>query len=943
MDTQQRECYDDVQFNRFLEYKTDADEEAQVLSHIATCDQCQSALEKLAGNQKVWSEIKLHLAGERSEFASEETREHLELRDRQRDLKTIELLLGPTDNPEMMGRISGYEVCGMIGRGSAGVVVKAMDKRLNRFVAIKLLAPAYSNNGSSRRRFEREGRAIASVKDPNVIPVHTVGEFQGTPYIVMQYVPDGSLQQRLDKAGPLQPSEVVCVGMQIARGLAAAHKRGIVHRDVKPANVLLESGVDSAMVTDFGLARVVDEATMTRSGAISGTPQYMSPEQAKGETVDPRSDLFSLGSVMYAACTGHSPFRAESVFGVIKRVCDADPRTIRETNPDIPEWLTAFISKLHSKRIEDRFDSADEVAELLSQELAHMQSPTLVVKPSRDWWRKPAPPIKVLEKPKTKRRSSGRRAKLFFGGAAAVAIITFVVLSFNGKTDSGNGGSEISSTTTSLGSSDQWASLFDLTKQENEKMPQFKNSVETTIDVKNGGQLLLQTNLGAVDIITHDKPTVEMKLVHTVSAKDEQTANKLFKELKIDYELGSDDSRSASVMKGKDAVIVATFPTRKLTDEEIKESTDFDELKEQLLIRNNSHFRNAEFELRVPMKFSLDLNTSAGPIDVSSIDGSARFLTHGGSIYAADVTGKTEFTTHGGNINTGKLGADASLMTSGGDIETGNVNGNLVAKTNGGDIRTDEVAGTADVETNGGQIELGHVSQSVKATSNGGGIKVWKADGVVQADAPSGSIMVNFTRQPAGDSKLTTGSGSIKVGYMEGMSFDIDASCGLGKVYAPFIEEKTQELQFKLNDGQSKLAATTGNGSIKFRVIESEKLDREYQEMVVESRGQRAFQRAYDTHMEGKIDKALKLHQKAAEYERYKGIATYNLGCAWALKGNQDNAFAALNDAVAFGFDDLNQYQTDSDLESLRKDERFAELISRVKGDKQAKKKKVEY
>ena len=809
---------------------------------------------------------------------------------------------------------------------------QALDTRLNRFVAIKLLAPVYSTNGSSRRRFEREGRAIASVKDPNVIPVHTVGEYRGTPYIVMQYVPDGSLQQRIEKLGPLETSEVVCVGMQVARGLAAAHKRGIVHRDVKPANVLLESGVDCAMVTDFGLARVVDEATMTRSGAISGTPQYMSPEQAKGESVDPRSDLFSLGSVMYAACTGHSPFRAESVFGVIKRVCDSEPRPIREVNPDIPQWLSAFISKLHSKRVEDRFESADEVASLLSQELAHLQAPTMVSQSARDWWKQPMAPIKVNPKPVVKPRDvhGNQRAIQRVVVAAAGITLGVLVLLGIGRFDF-NGPSETPVPHASLEGPNKWDSLLALTKQENENLPRFKNSVATTLDVKSGGLLLLQTNRGALDVVTHDKPTVEMKLVHTVSATDQETANRLFQAMEIKYELDSDDARGASLAKGKDAVIVATFPTRKLTQKEIEESNDLEELKEQLLIRYNSHFRNAEFELRIPRKFNLNLETSAGPIQVSNIDGSAKCLTHGGHIETGNITGKADLVTEGGHISTGDLGAQANLRTKGGHISTGNVQGELIAKTDGGHIHAEDIAGLVDVETNGGEIELGHASAAVKARSLGGGIKIWKADGSVQADAPAGSIVINFTHQPNGETKLNSSAGSIRIGYVDGLSFDIHASSAIGRIAAPFVENKgTKTLHYEMNGGQAKLTATAVTGNVRFHPIELSELDAEYDEMLNDSRGQRAFQLAYDTQMAGRIDRAMELHKLAAEFENYKGIATYNLGCAWALKGNKENAFAALNDAITFGFDDVGQFQSDKDLNSLRQDERFDEIIARL-------------
>src|SRR5207248_5006202 len=138
-----------------------------------------------------------------------------------------------------------------------------------------------------------------------------------------------SLQERLDRSGPLELSEILRIGVQTAAGLAAAHKQGLMHRDIKPANILLENGVQRVKITDFGLARAVDDASLTQSGVIAGTPQYMAPEQAMGQAVDHRADLFSLGSTLYAMCTAHTPFRAESAMAVLRRVCDDEPRPVR--------------------------------------------------------------------------------------------------------------------------------------------------------------------------------------------------------------------------------------------------------------------------------------------------------------------------------------------------------------------------------------------------------------------------------------------------------------------------------------------------------------------------------------------------------------------------------------------------------------------------------------
>ena len=171
--------------------------------------------------------------------------------------------------------------------------------------------------------------------------------------------------------------------MQTAAGLAAAHAQGLVHRDIKPANILLENGIERVRITDFGLARAVDDVSQTQSGILAGTPQYMSPEQAAGEAVDHRADLFSLGSVLYAMCAGRSPFRAESTVAVLRRICDGHPRPLREINPELPDWLVEIIDKLHQKQPEDRIQTAAEVADLLERHLAHLQQPATAPQPAR--------------------------------------------------------------------------------------------------------------------------------------------------------------------------------------------------------------------------------------------------------------------------------------------------------------------------------------------------------------------------------------------------------------------------------------------------------------------------------------------------------------------------------------------------------------------------------
>jgi serine/threonine protein kinase len=262
-----------------------------------------------------------------------------------------------------------------------GVVLKGYDRELHRYVAIKVLAPHLAHSALARKRFAREAQAAATVVDLHVLAIHHVQVSGRLPYLVMPLVAGESLAQRLAAQGTLELKEVLRVGMQAAAGLAAAHDQGLIHRDVKPANILLEKGVDRAVLTDFGLARAADDASMTRRGVIAGTPQYMSPEQARGEALDGRSDLFSLGCILYEMATGVSPFKADSAMATMRRLVDESPAALASLNPELPRWFVAIVGRLLEKDPARRFGSAREVSELLGGCLAHIQQPTSVPLP----------------------------------------------------------------------------------------------------------------------------------------------------------------------------------------------------------------------------------------------------------------------------------------------------------------------------------------------------------------------------------------------------------------------------------------------------------------------------------------------------------------------------------------------------------------------------------
>jgi WD40 repeat protein len=307
--------------------------------------------------------------------------------------------LQPSSEPGSLGRLGHYEVMKVLGHGGFATVVQAFDEVLQRVVAIKVLSSQMAITSPARKRFLREARAAAAVRDDHVVQIHAVEE-RPRPYLVMDYIPGQTLQQKLDATGPLEASEMVRLAVQIARGLAAAHAQGLIHRDIKPSNILLEPGTETkAKLTDFGLARAADDASLTQSGVIAGTPQYMAPEQALGEPIDHRADLFSLGSVFYVMLSGRPPFRAPSALAVLKRVCEDTPRPIREIIPEAPPWLCNLISKLHAKKPDKRFQTAQEIADLLAR-----------------------PPVEAGIKGGVPPAARPRRLKLFAAGVLLLAV-----------------------------------------------------------------------------------------------------------------------------------------------------------------------------------------------------------------------------------------------------------------------------------------------------------------------------------------------------------------------------------------------------------------------------------------------------------------------------------------------------------------------------------------
>ena len=394
----------------FLADRLPEDQQTSFEQHLDECETCCAALQSQTADQNLWTDAKTFLSSTDNVTAVSSANESAHT-SHQESLRLD--FLAPTDDPRMLGRFAGYEISGVVGCGGMGIVLKGLDPALNRYAAIKVLAPHYASSGAARQRFAREAQAAAAVVHDNVIAIHGVSEFNSLPYLIMPYIKGQSLQKRIDRHGPLSVAEILRIAMQTARGLAAAHDQGLVHRDIKPANILLPENVERVLITDFGLARAADDASLTRSGVIAGTPQYMSPEQARGEGIDHRSDLFSLGSMMYAMATGHPPFRAETPYGILRRITDYAHRPTQEVRPDVPSWLCQMIDRLLSKNASDRFSSADEVATLLEECLAHLQRPSTV-------------PLPLMLQPRKGARRFKRPGLL---GSLAVAAMTAITLS----------------------------------------------------------------------------------------------------------------------------------------------------------------------------------------------------------------------------------------------------------------------------------------------------------------------------------------------------------------------------------------------------------------------------------------------------------------------------------------------------------------------------------
>ncbi|MFO1094170.1 MAG: serine/threonine-protein kinase [Planctomycetaceae bacterium] len=278
-------------------------------------------------------------------------------------------LLGPSSSAGDLGSFESYRVLGVLGAGGMGVVFEAEDLRLGRRVAVKAMQPSLLGRAEHKLRFLREARAAASIDHDNIVPIHHVGEDCGVPFFVMPLLKGESLETRLRRAGRLSIAGTVSIGRQIASGIAAAHERGLVHRDIKPANIWLErreQQLPRVRILDFGLARIEDDdSQLTNSGSVAGTPAFMAPEQARGERANARSDIFSIGCVLYCLLTGKPPFTGRNSAAMMFAVIHHQPEPLDGLQPAVPEALATLLMQLLQKDPAQRPKSARDVAEAL--------------------------------------------------------------------------------------------------------------------------------------------------------------------------------------------------------------------------------------------------------------------------------------------------------------------------------------------------------------------------------------------------------------------------------------------------------------------------------------------------------------------------------------------------------------------------------------------------
>jgi formylglycine-generating enzyme required for sulfatase activity/serine/threonine protein kinase len=366
-------------------------------------------------------------------------------------------LLSPAEGPGEMGRLGGYRVLRVLGAGGMGAVLQAEDPLLKRQLALKVMLPALAAFESHRQRFLLEAQAAAAIAHDHVVAIFQVGEANGIPFLAMPLLQGESLEAAVRRKGRLSLADKVRIGRETAEGLAAAHERGLIHRDIKPANIWLEAlparadGEESPMfrvkILDFGLARSTRGSKgLTQSGAVLGTPGYMAPEQASGQAVDGRCDLFSLGCVLYRLLTGRPAFAGDDILAALMAVATETPPAPAEVSSDVPRRLSALVMQMLEKAPGDRPASAAAVAAALAElERAGLAeegiepdaTPQVKERVTTPVELPPEPALRVRRRKKERKEAAGRVGWVLAGGGCLAVLLAVAVAFVVGRSGRG--------------------------------------------------------------------------------------------------------------------------------------------------------------------------------------------------------------------------------------------------------------------------------------------------------------------------------------------------------------------------------------------------------------------------------------------------------------------------------------------------------------------------
>lgn len=390
-------CPNDAELKAHLLGQSTGDEANAIDEHLQSCDVCVNRADGLNTEDPLMSalgngpaeidgdeEVVSAIIEKASTLNNELDSTNANKKSASKSTSDLDLsFLNPSLDEDELGRLGPFRILEVLGVGGMGVVLKAEDPNLIREVALKVMKPEIAAGTIAKQRFLREARATAAIEHDNIVTIHQVDEDGGVPYLAMPFLKGESLRDRVKREKKLPVRDILKIAKEVASGLAAAHAAGLIHRDIKPDNIWLEDRTPAdqsttnaksgkynkfrVKIVDFGLARADDDINITQSGAIMGTPRYMSPEQANGEVADHRTDLFSLGGVLYHLATGRGPFDRKSLPATLFAVMNDEAEPVSKLRNDLPEELSELIDRLLKKNLADRPQSADEVVNVINQ------------------------------------------------------------------------------------------------------------------------------------------------------------------------------------------------------------------------------------------------------------------------------------------------------------------------------------------------------------------------------------------------------------------------------------------------------------------------------------------------------------------------------------------------------------------------------------------------